>query len=226
MLKALLFFLILDSNLSNSNDKGNRLDEMMSESRQRSKQIVCLADSVASFSADVDTASFGYKLFKEAEKYLGVPYVWGGRSKKGLDCMGVIFLSYSDATGKSWRGKDGLSVYPSKLVKSGKLGSPVEGLDGIIIDSINIQNLTKKMEVGDIVYLLTPSRIIEDDSLATIDSTSYWPWHMVLYAGHGNILHANPLASRESGAKVTIDPLIELLKQTGTTAIFVTRIKK
>lgn len=215
MLKALLFFLILGNNSDNGYSQNPELDEMPGES----KQTECLSDS-SSFIPDVDTASIGYKLFNAAKKYLGVPYAWGGRSKKKLDCMGLIFLAYSNVTGKDWKK---LSVYPSRLVKSGKLGHPVEGLDGIIAD--NIQNLTNRMRVGDIVYLLTPFKIIEDDSLAAIDSTGYWPWHMGIYAGHSNILHANPFANEETPAEVTIEPLEKLLQRTNTSAIFVTRLR-
>lgn len=36
-----------------------------------------------------------------ARKYLGVPYVWGGESARGLDCSGLVLLVVAEATGKS-----------------------------------------------------------------------------------------------------------------------------
>jgi cell wall-associated NlpC family hydrolase len=37
---------------------------------------------------------------REAESYLNVPYVWGGASRSGVDCSGLIMLAY-DAAGVS-----------------------------------------------------------------------------------------------------------------------------
>lgn len=205
MLKTLLLFLTLNGNSPNNSP-------ILNERREDNKNtqiITC-----------IDTTSFSYKLLNAAKKYLGVPYAWGGRTEKGIDCMGLIFLAYSKITGKDWKK---LSVYPSKLVKSGKLGKPVKGLDGIIADSAD--NLADSIKVGDIIYLLIPSKIIKDEPLAIIDGVSYWPWHMGMYAGNGNILHANPCASEGTPFEVIIEPLLQLLERTDTPAIFVTRIE-
>ncbi len=43
------------------------------------------------------------RFVKEAEKYLGVEYEWGGRSREKIDCLGLIFLPYSKVTGKDWK---------------------------------------------------------------------------------------------------------------------------
>ena len=34
------------------------------------------------------------QVIREARSYSGVPYKWGGTSKKGLDCSGLIFCAY------------------------------------------------------------------------------------------------------------------------------------
>lgn len=34
------------------------------------------------------------RILQSAERFVGAPYVWGGLSQKGIDCSGVIYLSY------------------------------------------------------------------------------------------------------------------------------------
>jgi probable lipoprotein NlpC len=36
-------------------------------------------------------------LISEARTYLGVPYKWGGLSRQGLDCSGLVFRSFEKA---------------------------------------------------------------------------------------------------------------------------------
>lgn len=43
------------------------------------------------------------KLVNEAQKHLGVPYVWGGQSTSGFDCSGYIHYVYNKAGLKSGR---------------------------------------------------------------------------------------------------------------------------
>ncbi len=166
----------------------------------------------ASPSTDSDKESVGEKFLEAAKKYIGVPFVWGGRSKAGLDCMGLPFLAYTDVTGKRWQR---LSVYPSELVKSGKLGKPVSGLDGVFKDSIDYSRLKK----GDIIYFLVPYRIGNVEHFIKIDTIEYWVWHMGIYAGNDTlgvplVLNARP------GDKVVIEPIKDIYFD----AIFVTRL--
>jgi|SRR5690606_15756706 len=49
--------------------------------------------------ASVGTSGANNALVKAAEKYLGVPYRWGGASKSGVDCSGLVVLAFQDAYG-------------------------------------------------------------------------------------------------------------------------------
>ncbi|MDT2596868.1 NlpC/P60 family protein [Enterococcus dongliensis] len=49
--------------------------------------------------------SQGQQVVNEAEKYIGTPYVWGGKDTSGFDCSGLTQYVYKQVTGKdigSW----------------------------------------------------------------------------------------------------------------------------
>ncbi|MBN2532797.1 MAG: C40 family peptidase [Spirochaetales bacterium] len=54
------------------------------------------------------------RIVEEAKSYLGVPYVWGGTTSKGLDCSGLVFRVFSDILNRS------LSRNVESLKKEGK----------------------------------------------------------------------------------------------------------
>ncbi|MEN3044760.1 MAG: NlpC/P60 family protein [Candidatus Hydrothermales bacterium] len=157
---------------------------------------------------------FSYDIVNCAMDYLGVEYKWGGRLTRknpGLDCLGLIFLAYSKAYRKSWVL---LPVNPSELVKSKKLGIPVEGLNGVLKEEID----TSRLKRGDIIYFLVPYPIGNDKPLAKIEDKDYYAWHLGIYIGNGEVINAYP------GDKVRIDKLIDIIGEDG--AIFVTRIEQ
>jgi len=154
----------------------------------------------------------GKEFVENARKYLGVNYEWGGRltaTNPKIDCLGLLFLAYSETFDFNW---EELSVYPNKLVKSGKLGDPIKGLDGILCENVDIT----KLKGGDIIYLLSTNEI-NDEPLTNIEGINYWPWHTGIYSGENLFLEARP------GLKVIERSFDEVLEE--NIAIFVTRFK-
>ncbi|MGH3712083.1 MAG: NlpC/P60 family protein [Micromonosporaceae bacterium] len=52
------------------------------------------ADAVPAPDADARAAATGEDALQVAERFLDVPYVWGGISPYGLDCSGLVHLAY------------------------------------------------------------------------------------------------------------------------------------
>jgi probable lipoprotein NlpC len=51
------------------------------------------------------------QLVEAARKYIGVPFRWHGRDKRGLDCCGLIIAAVKDAFGLVWEFHD----YPTPI---------------------------------------------------------------------------------------------------------------
>ncbi|MDR3123773.1 MAG: C40 family peptidase, partial [Treponema sp.] len=47
--------------------------------------------------ADVSAEDARARLVKAAQAYRGVPYRYGGLDRRGLDCSGLVFLSFRDS---------------------------------------------------------------------------------------------------------------------------------
>ncbi len=110
-----------------------------------------------------------------ARRYLGRPYGWAGRGAE-LDCMGLVFRAWSDATGQSWRT---LSVNPTTLVAKRQLGAPVPGLDGVA----NADIPWERLRSGDVIFFLGEQENVREPALLNLNGAPLWVWHMGLYAG-------------------------------------------
>jgi probable lipoprotein NlpC len=56
------------------------------------------------------------KLIKTAESYLGTPYRYAGVDKRGLDCSGLVYLSFREGLGyKTPRSADSIYAWTEKI---------------------------------------------------------------------------------------------------------------
>ncbi len=68
----------------------------------------------------------GAAIVKEAYRYLGVPYVWGGESLKGVDCSGLVKMAHK-AIGVN------LPHYSNSIGSGGRKVSQAEALPGDVV---------------------------------------------------------------------------------------------
>jgi len=116
------------------------------------------------------------RMIREAEKYLGVPYVWGGYSPSGFDCSG--FVSYViNHCGNGWN--------YGRLTADGLRGvctyvSPEEAKPGDLIFFQGTYNTSGASHVG--IYVGNNMMIHCGDPIHYSNiSTSYWQQHFMCF---------------------------------------------
>jgi cell wall-associated NlpC family hydrolase len=76
----------------------------------------------------------GDRIAAQARTYLGIPYVWGGSDRSGLDCSGLVMRTFADL---------GINL-PHSAAQIGNMGTPVDG---------GLANA----QPGDVLYWSSPS---------------------------------------------------------------------
>jgi len=99
-----------------------------------------------------------YKIANYAKRYLGTPYQYGGTSRNGLDCSGLIQLSYSQFGYNMPR-------TTKQLSKVGKKTKQRKAKAGDLIFFRTLKRSRKKSHVG----LIT---LVEGDEIEFIHSSS------------------------------------------------------
>lgn len=61
------------------------------------------------------------QICSSALDYLGTPYCWGGKTPKGIDCSGLVFMSYMLSGILIFRNSQNNELYPVKLISCDKL---------------------------------------------------------------------------------------------------------
>ena len=147
-------------------------------------------------------------IIAEAEKLIGVPYLWGGMSAKGVDCSGLVRISciMNDILlprNASQQIKCGDRIemdidtrYWDEDFRKGKLSeqneNPEAGISSECTDEFKREMFgrTKNLERGDLVFFGTPAT----------DEKPMRVTHVGIYLGNNRIIH--------SSHKVRINSLI------------------
>lgn len=72
-------------------------------------------------SNNLDEAAFRQGLVKSALSYLGTQYRWGGKSSQGIDCSGLVFMSYLENGVLIYRDARMEEGYPMKSILKDEL---------------------------------------------------------------------------------------------------------
>lgn len=139
-------------------------------------------------SVDAETAE---AIIAEAEKLLGSPYLWGGMSAKGVDCSGLVRISFL---------MNGI-LLPRNASQQINCGDriPMEIDRSFWDESVRESDreaLKKEMEKrimnlerGDLVFFGTPATTPDGKDRIT---------HVGIYLGNGNIIHSSHMVRRNS----------------------------
>ena len=121
------------------------------------------------------------KIIAEAEKLLGVPYLWGGMSAKGVDCSGLVRISHimngillpRNASQQVFCG-DRVEIPRQARKDKNDNGANTYDREGALAAVANLER-------GDLVYFGTPAT---DEKPMRIT-------HVGIYLGNNRIIHSS-----------------------------------
>lgn len=116
-------------------------------------------------------------IVKTAMQFAGTPYLWGGASSKGLDCSGLVRLTWFMNGYLLPRNASQQVNYGREII--------VEADHSITSDSDFLHQemvkRTKHLQPGDLVFFGTPETFWQKEKIT----------HVGIYIGNGNIIHAS-----------------------------------
>lgn len=128
-------------------------------------------------------AAFRENVVKEAMKYLGTQYRWGGRSAQGVDCSGLLSMSYL---------RSGVTIYRDAAVAD---GFPMQALD-----------LEWDEEGHFSLHNLEGNKLLPGDAL-------YFGGHVAMYIGDGKYIHSTARKGDNGVVINSLDPNSELFRR-------------
>lgn len=102
-----------------------------------------------------------------AKTMMGVPYLWGGTSIKGVDCSGFTKTAYY---------MNGL-ILPRDASQQARAGIPVDIMTG---DDLNVQKAVQHLKKGDLIFF-SGSKYTNPRKPVT---------HVAIYMGEGEFIHS------------------------------------
>lgn len=117
---------------------------------------------------EYDEEELRQNLIKTAQMYMGVQYRWGGKTHMGIDCSGLVFMSYLI---------NGIILYRDAKIKEGFAAKEIEKEDIKLADLIYF-----KGHVG--MYIGDGKMIHSSDTNGgvAIDQLENLPWDIIAYA--------------------------------------------
>lgn len=154
------------------------------------------------------------RLIAAARSQIGTRYEIGGRlrNEEGLDCQGLLFYAAERISDCGWKS---FSTRPTESVAHGELGDPVDGMDPVAVEDLDVSRLRP----GDILLLVDPDQNPKEPAIGELQGKPVWVWHTGLYTGNGNWIVGDHIHGR-----VVEVPLVKYLEAATYTGVFVTRM--
>ena len=115
------------------------------------------------------------QILTTARRFLGIPYLWGGTSVKGMDCSGFTKTSYF---------LNGI-ILPRDASQQALVGEPVDIFEG---DTVSIAKSLKSLKAGDLLFFAGNRKTMRVS-------------HTAIYIGNGEFIQAAGLVRINSMIK-------------------------